>query len=58
MENQIKYSISHKQLYPDYSILDHHLTLSMSEDLSIITSMDALSHSLESIWNKNEAFIS
>ena len=54
MENKIKYSISHPDLYPNYAILDHSLTQSLPQDLSIITSMDALSHSLESIWNKNK----
>ena len=53
MKNKVKYSISHLDLYPNYAILDHQLTESLPEDLSIITLMDALSHSLESIWNVN-----
>ena len=48
-----KYSISHKDLYPDVAILDGNLTLSLPLDISITTVMDALSHSFESIWNKN-----
>ena len=46
MENKIKYSISHPDLYPNYAILDYNLTESLPQDLSLITSMDALSHSL------------
>ena len=58
MKNKIKYSISHPELYPNYAILDYKLTESLPEDLSIITLMDALSHSLESIWNINRNDIS
>ena len=53
MEEEKKYSISHPELYPTVAILDGNLTLSLPLDISIITVMDALSHSLESIWNKN-----
>jgi len=52
MEEQKKYSISHPSLYPSVAILDGNLTLSLPMDISIITVMDALSHSFESIWNK------
>jgi len=48
-----KYSISHPNLYPSLAILDGNLTLSLPLDISITTTMDALSHSFESIWNKN-----
>ena len=44
---------SHKNLYPKVAILDGNLTLSLPLNISIITVMDALSHSFESIWNKN-----
>ena len=54
LENKKKYSISNPGLYPNYAILDYKLTQSLSMDLSITTLMDALSHSLESIWNKNK----
>ena len=47
-----KCSISHPDLYPGIAILDGNLTLSLPLDISIITVMDALSHSFESIWNK------
>lgn len=48
-----KYSISHPDLYPTLAILDGNLTLSLPLDISIMTTMDALSHSFEAIWNKN-----
>ena len=53
MEEKRKYSLSYEELYPDIAILDGNLTLSMPMDLSIITILDALSHSFEAIWNKN-----
>ena len=53
MDEKKKYSISHPDLYPTVAILDGNLTLSLPLNISITTVMDALSHSLESIWNKN-----
>ena len=53
MDEEKKYSISHISLYPNVAILDGNLTLSLPLDISITTIMDALSHSFESIWNKN-----
>ena len=53
MKEEKKYSISHPNLYPTVAILDGNLTLSLPLDISITTVMDALSHSFESIWNKN-----
>tara|TARA_Y100001958_G_C21248681_1_gene581806 strand:- start:5474 stop:6601 length:1128 start_codon:yes stop_codon:yes gene_type:complete len=48
-----KYSISDPFLYPDFALLDAGLTLTLPLDISIMTTMDALSHAFESIWNKN-----
>ncbi|MEE9162607.1 MAG: phosphonoacetaldehyde reductase [Candidatus Neomarinimicrobiota bacterium] len=48
-----KYSISHPGLYPDAAILDPHLTLGLPLDVSLTTTMDALSHSFEAVWNKH-----
>ena len=55
MKNKKKYSIANPELYPTYAILDYQLTESLPVNLSITTLMDALSHSLESIWNKNRS---
>lgn len=48
-----KYSLSHPDLYPDYAILDGALTLTLPLDISLSTTLDAISHSFEAIWNKN-----
>ena len=53
MTEKRKYSLAYPELYPDIAILDGSLTLSLQLDLSIITVLDALSHSFEAIWNKN-----
>jgi alcohol dehydrogenase class IV len=53
MVKKKKYSISHSSLFPTVAILDGNLTTSLPIETSIITILDALSHSFEAIWNKN-----
>jgi phosphonate metabolism-associated iron-containing alcohol dehydrogenase len=53
MEKKKKYSISHPSLYPVEAILDPELTLTLPEKETIYSGLDALSHAMESIWNKN-----
>ena len=49
----IKYSVANPKFIPDYVILDHRLTYSMSPDLTAIVGMDALSQAIESFWAVN-----
>ena len=49
----VKYSLSHKCLYPQIAFYDITLLLSLPLNLSIHTTLDSLSHAVESIWNKN-----
>ena len=49
----VKYSLSHKCLYPQIAFCDITLLLSLPLNLSIHTTLDSLSHAVESIWNKN-----
>jgi len=53
MKEKKKYSISHPDLYPNIAILDGTLTLSLPLHISLSTTLDALSHGFEAIWNKN-----
>jgi alcohol dehydrogenase len=46
-----KYSVIN--VAPDVAILDPGLTLSLPRQETIYTALDALSHALESLWNKN-----
>ena len=48
-----KYSLSRRELYPEMALVDPLLTLEMPLDLTVSTGLDALSHALESIWNRN-----
>jgi len=51
-----KYSISNNNLYPDFALLDGSLTITLPIKVSVATTLDALSHSFEAIWNKNATF--
>lgn len=51
--NGVKHSLAHPGLYPQYAIVDPDLMLGKPRDLTIQTGLDALSHSLESLWNKS-----
>lgn len=51
--NGVKHSLAHPGLYPQYAIVDPDLMLGKPRDLTVQTGLDALSHSLESLWNKS-----
>lgn len=53
MKEKKKYSLSHPLLYPVKSFLDPELSLTLPEKETIYSGLDALSHAVESIWNKN-----
>lgn len=48
-----KYSLNLPDLFCELAIYDPVLTLSAPKEITIQTGLDTLSHSLESIWNKN-----
>ncbi len=48
-----KYSLSESANYPDYAVYDPNLTSSLPLAASVSSTLDALSHSLEAVWNKN-----
>jgi len=48
-----KYSLSRRSLYATDALIDPELMVGMPRELTISTALDALSHSLESIWNVN-----
>jgi len=48
-----KYSLADPRLVPETVLIDPSITLGLPRELTISTALDALSHSLESIWNKN-----
>lgn len=48
-----KYSLAHPRLYPEIALVDPALMLGKPYELTLATGLDALSHALESIWNRN-----
>ena len=50
-----KYSLAGDFVYPTYAILDSRLTSSLGRELTLYPGLDATSHALESIWNKNSS---
>lgn len=57
-EKRKKYSITGFKVYPEKAILDPRLTLSLTKEATLFTGLDATSHALESIWNKNKTPLS
>jgi phosphonate metabolism-associated iron-containing alcohol dehydrogenase len=51
--NGKKYSLARPNLYPAVAVVDPRLMLGKPLSLTISTGLDALSHSLESLWNIN-----
>jgi phosphonate metabolism-associated iron-containing alcohol dehydrogenase len=51
--NGKKYSLARPNLYPTHAVVDPSLMLGKPLLLTISTGLDALSHSLESLWNLN-----
>lgn len=57
-ENDAKYSLSDTRLYPSAAIVHAPFTSQLPVSITISTALDALSHALESLWNKNRNPIS
>jgi phosphonate metabolism-associated iron-containing alcohol dehydrogenase len=53
-----KYSLAHPRLHPRCALLDPELTLSLPDDVTIASGLDALSQAFEAIWNRNATPIS
>lgn len=56
--NKKKYSLSEYNNYPDYAIYDVNLVKSLPTSVSFSSTLDALSHSFEALWNKHSNPIS
>lgn len=57
-KNSRKYSLAHEKLFPEVALIDPKLMINKPYKLTLVTALDALSHALESIWNKNANVIS
>lgn len=57
-DDKVKHSVSDPRLYPKHAILDPSLCTSMPSELTISSALDALSHAMESVWNKHHTSLS
>ncbi|CDT09158.1 phosphonoacetaldehyde reductase [Vibrio coralliirubri] len=57
-ENDAKYSLADQRLYPTAAIVHAPFTAKLPVSITVSTGLDALSHALESLWNKNRNPIS
>ena len=48
-----KYSLELPHLFPERTLIDPQLMLNLPRGLTVNTGLDALSHALESLWNRN-----
>jgi alcohol dehydrogenase len=48
-----KHSISHPALYAEHALIVPSLTYGLTFEQSLFPALDALSHSMESVWNRN-----
>ena len=53
-----KYSVSHPMLFPEAAFLVPELTLSAPAELTLFSALDAISHCMESIWNRGATPVS
>ena len=51
--NGHKYSLAHPGLYAEIALVDPDLMIGKPRELTVQTGLDALSHALESLWNRN-----
>ncbi len=52
-DNNKKYSVSDTKNYPDFAVYDHRLFDTLPLPVSVSSTLDALSHSFEALWNRN-----
>jgi alcohol dehydrogenase class IV len=48
-----KYSLSRDENYPTIALYDYHFVQNLPIDVSLISSLDAMSHAFEALWNRN-----
>jgi alcohol dehydrogenase len=53
-----KYSVVGDDLFPRLAVLDPELTLRLPAEVTVTSGLDAVSHALESTWNRNSTPIS
>lgn len=57
-DDKVKFSLTHPALYPAQAVLDPALCVSMPLGVTLASGLDALSHAMEAIWNRNHTPVS
>ena len=57
-EDKVKYSLTNTKLYPEYAVLAPELCVSMDDETTLSSGLDAVSHSMEAVWNRNHTLLS
>ena len=57
-DENVKFSLHNPALYPSDAVLDPELCVSMPEDVTLSSGLDALSHAMEAVWNQNHTPLS
>ncbi len=53
-----KHSLTGEFVYPVHALLDPELTISLPRNETLYSALDAISHALESLWNRNRTPVS
>jgi alcohol dehydrogenase len=53
-----KHSVAASAVHPSVAVLDPELTLSLPPEETLVSGLDAISHALESLWNRNRTAVS
>lgn len=53
-----KYSLAGSAIYPDFAVLDPECTLTLPASETLHSGLDAISHAMESLWNRHRTPIS
>ena len=56
-DDAVKHSVTDAKLYPSHAVLDPALCVTMPAGLTLSTGLDALSHAMESIWNRRHTAV-
>lgn len=57
-EDEVKYSLTDYKLYPEYAVLAPEMCVSMDDETTLSSGLDAVSHAMETVWNKNHTLLS
>ena len=57
-DENVKFSLHNPTLFPSEAVIDPALCTSMPPDVTLSSGLDALSHAMEAVWNKNNTPLS